>query len=81
MFQYFPGLDDAVLQVNSCCIAEDEEYLVLTVRVPKDTIRENLPMLRFLSERVGGASADECQHIKPVSLWSRLFPYRVRPAA
>jgi hypothetical protein len=42
---------------EACIIQEQEEHLVLAVRIPKAVIEANLPLLAGLVRRVGGKNA------------------------
>jgi hypothetical protein len=47
-------LPTAILQEDACVIDEQENHIVLTVRVPLDLIRNNHPVLMALSEIATG---------------------------
>ena len=48
-------LPAGVLQLDGCVIAEQPEHLVLTLRVPKETILSYLPLMMALAEQSGGS--------------------------
>jgi hypothetical protein len=41
------------INVDSCIIEEQDDHLVLAIRIPKATIVANLPVLAALAERCG----------------------------
>src|ERR1700729_3741985 len=48
------------LNVDSCIIEEQEDHLVLAIRVPKATIAANLPTFGALAECCGGDDHRVC---------------------
>ena len=50
--QYLPFLDE-LLKVDACILAEDEEHLVLTIRISLFSRTQRIPMAHRSSARVG----------------------------
>jgi hypothetical protein len=52
-------LPAGVIDVDACIIEEQPEHLVLAIRVPRASIRQNMPLLAALAERSGAEPATE----------------------
>jgi hypothetical protein len=44
----------AALHVDSCILDNQPDHLVLTIRVPKEVIRNNIPLLMALADEALG---------------------------
>jgi hypothetical protein len=47
------GLKSGQLTVDACVIDDQPEHIVLAVRVPKDTIAANIPLMAYLADQSG----------------------------